>query len=383
MPRGLGKLVVLLFHLILKTILVSHVADAIAVSRGIRLSSSSRSPVSNSSHRIQLKSTKTKKSTNNKFERGLDDSKNRLTVLSVDPLLFVSTQPILSPNECNELCCYFESKEQPDSEKENGELEPPELLHRLQQTLDRMIARPIGEAPVQPRFLKYDPVVSTTDSIIREPSSLRFGGPSTLLPDGLHVDVNNGFLFRYLTVLVYLTTSNCSATTFPLAKPLKTKKYYQSKEDYSDDPDHRLYRASQRLLHKRIHHTRFDIQTHSKKTVRREQDLIETNNSMDLLDQAAWKLYQTDSELPSTDASIGIRVLPRQGYVTAFSGIDSHTGEPHARSWHGAEAGHDPKRVLTFFYEIPTGTFTSQAEFAQRVQERELAMLQRHWQNYS
>jgi hypothetical protein len=51
------------------------------------------------------------------------------------------------------------------------------------------------------------------ESQLQQPSS---HGYNRILPDGLHVDTNNGKYFRYLTVLLYLTNSP-AATVFPLA----------------------------------------------------------------------------------------------------------------------------------------------------------------------
>jgi hypothetical protein len=98
------------------------------------------------------------------------------------------------------LCRFFEDKDQQkDSGKESGHrVEAPELLlQRLQ--LNHLVARPIGEAPVQSRFLKYNPVMVVGDDSIQKKTE-RFDGPSALLPDGLHVYwcvLDHLQLFRY------------------------------------------------------------------------------------------------------------------------------------------------------------------------------------------
>jgi hypothetical protein len=161
----------------------------------------------------------------------------------------------------------------------------------------------------------------------------------------------------------------------------KKKNHHSARrhQDCSDDSDQqsRLYRLSQRLLHRGIHHTRFDIQSQTKKTsLPCEQDLLETNNNMDL---PIWLRAFIKSESCAGGwcsgwvHSCAAPTRPRDGIFWHW--------RSHGRTARKvvARCGHDLKRVLTFFYEFPRETFASQAEFAQRVQERELAMSQKHW----
>jgi hypothetical protein len=71
--------------------------------------------------------------------------------------------------------------------------------------------------------------------------------------------------------------------------------------------------------------------------------------------------------------------MPFEGNVCIFSGI-GHDGYPHPASFHGGESllkrhivnrDDSEKHVLTFFYEVPVGTFNSRTELGMRVKERE------------
>ena len=250
---------------------------------------------------------------------------------------------------------------------------------------------------MEPRFLHYDSIKPAVNTNISSPVKM-------LLPDGLHVDTNNGYLFRYLTVLVYLTTtSKTGATSFPLARPLSS-----TSESETSIPQQQqiLLEAAQMLLNGNIRHTK--AQTKS-------ADNSATDPTVEhrlRLEKAAYDLYRRQqqqqhdsaftvsttrqSTLTTTassslhDPGDGIRVLPRAGHCTIFSSIDSATGQTDPRSWHGAEAlidtsstdcpnnnnnnsnsnsnndESDCKQVLTFFLEIPVASFDSQMAFGRQ-----------------
>ena len=127
---------------------------------------------------------------------------SRLTLVSHKPLLFVTKTPILTPAECDELSSLFESR---SHEQRASSLHNNPILRKLQATLDDLIARPERDPIIHPRFLSY------------EPSSKS----ASLLPNGLHVETKQRQIVPlYFTVLVYLTSSCSSATTFPLAQPI-------------------------------------------------------------------------------------------------------------------------------------------------------------------
>lgn len=100
------------------------------------------------------------------------------------------------------------------------------------------------------------------------------------------------------------------------------------------------------------------------------------------IEQAALHLFQEDTSPGSFQGSSnqGIRVVPQQGHVCLFSGLQ-HDGYPNPLSFHAGEAilapGHS-KNVLTFFYEIPTDTFSNRAEFGEQVRKREEEFLKFH-----
>lgn len=253
-----------------------------------------------------------------------------LQQLSASPLLFTSTQPLLTSSECQTLSNHFGGRETSEGAGEY-------VLAKLQSTLDHLLARDSQEGPVTPRFLQYEPTLAMDAQSTDE-----------LLPDGLHVDTNNGKLFRYLTVLVYLTDSQSSATAFPLAVPLGS---------YADES---LVHHAQSLLNDNIHHTGF----------------AQGHPSAPFLHQAALNVYS-----PFVHNPVGLRVLPQQGHIVAFWNIDPATGDADPCTWHGAEAlkGGDAKEVLTFFYEVPLEKVgTSRVTFGEEVGRRKEALLQLH-----
>jgi hypothetical protein len=279
-----------------------------------------------------------------KHERKLSNgAQNSLIPLSAWPLILVSSQPLLTEDECSIISHYCQQNLSPSGTVEMEETfsRGAQILQRTQHFLDDILARPCGEAPVLPRYLTYTSSDAPIDSV------------EALLPDGLHVDTNNGFLFRYLTVLLYLTDCDSSATTFPLAKSITTV----SKSVSNREREAELLLAAEELLDTNTHHTGFD----------------ERDTKCRQIDEAAWHVYKRNEA-----SSFGFRVLPRQGYITAFFGIAAD-GSPDPRSWHGAEALEpgEKKDILTFFYEVPF-TFSSKNEFARLVGERKQALLERH-----
>ena len=308
----------------------------------------------------------------------------RLKLLSREPYLWVSQDPLLSQGECEMLSQYHASSQTTPDEHEEAQ----RILSCLRKRLDFLLGGQIEkDSAMEPRFLHYDSIKPAVNTNISSPVKM-------LLPDGLHVDTNNGYLFRYLTVLVYLTTtSKTGATSFPLARPLSS-----TSESETSIPQQQqiLLEAAQMLLNGNIRHTK--AQTKS-------ADNSATDPTVEhrlRLEKAAYDLYRRQqqpydsaftvtttrqSTLTTTASSSlhgpgdGIRVLPRAGHCTIFSSIDSATGQTDPRSWHGAEAlidtsstdcpnnnnaESDCKQVLTFFLEIPVASFDSQMAFGRQ-----------------
>jgi hypothetical protein len=115
----------------------------------------------------------------------------------------------------------------------------------------------------------------------------------------------------------------------------------------------------------------------------RDADTGEAIELAKAMEDAAVVCWQRDRQTSSLSISstTGVRVLPRQGCVTIFSGIQSD-GYPNPLSFHGGEAlaeGDGEKALLSFFYEVPPNTFMSRKEFGERVVERERRFLERHF----
>jgi len=257
----------------------------------------------------------------------------QLCPLSLEPLILVSKedQPILSERECQTL--LRRNRDDPRHQK---------VLSKLQKRIDQLLGRSSDqEGIIQPRYLHYEPDVDVQISVTDTISS-----PHRLLPDGLHVDTNNGYWFRYLTVLVYLTSSNQhGATTFPLAKPLQ--------HTPDDDTSLLTVEAAEYLLQQNIQHTR--VESFDTKVRECQKRLL----------QSALDLYNN-----SNNGNTGIRLLPKAGHCAVFASITPE-GTPDPRSWHAAEHVFDEKKnVLTFFYEIIVTQFDSQVEFGQECWRR-------------
>jgi hypothetical protein len=184
------------------------------------------------------------------------------------------------------------------------------------------------------------------------------------------------FLYFYRTILVYLTTNaNSAATTFPLAKrypavPVAWATTGRRSKQAIASAEEMIYRHNRQ-------HTR---SVHTGKTF----------DEAVLLEEAAVEIWYRDSNIKllsqqqqqQQQIQTGVRVLPREGHVIVFSGINPDNGYPNPRSFHGGEAlmqGDGEKVLLSFFYEVPLDSFTSRAEFGQRVLERERDFLERHF----
>lgn len=216
------------------------------------------------------------------------------------------------------------------------------------------------------------------------------------------------------TILMYLdsppTASSGGATTFPLAERYPSSLVAEQQqvnnvsfvpsssttnasngpipreEDEEEDEAaiiHELSaacKAAQELAwYENIHHTRISEDA-GHQTLGR------------IIEQAAFDLYREETTPSSTGCSTsssespivlsdrGFRVIPRQGHICLFSGLQ-HDGYPNPLSFHAGESVLSEgatKNVLSFFYEIPIEDFSSRAAFGEQVREREEAFSNFH-----
>ena len=129
--------------------------------------------------------------------------------ISLYPIILSSSEPILSKKECEILM-----NNNVDDEVNNGNAEKikekEEIMTKVKSIIDKLTNCPSHDGEKPPRLLKYDSINHKSNV------------DSNIIPDGLHVDINNGMLFRHLTTLLYLTDEDVDAnnlgyaTTFPL-----------------------------------------------------------------------------------------------------------------------------------------------------------------------
>ena len=292
--------------------------------------------------------------------------------LSNPPLLLLqSSAPIISKEECNLLSCYFEDKV--ISESADASLEDREraeaILHRLADTIDRVTncRSHAGEMQI-PRYVRYDAKVSSIDQVM-SPEFL-----DLLLPDGLHVDTNNGKLFRHITAILYLTDNpnghtNDShrpkfvvggGTSFPFAIP------HGSQSTTSP------FNSGANLLSRGIHHTKAaNGELQDPDQYHLEQTAVDViyRDMREFFGMANNFTYDKRPE-------IGIRVTPEAGKLIYFHNI-GNDGKPDPNSFHGGEelvhmsdhpSSSDYKSILVFFKEIPLEKIKDIDSFAEEVQ---------------
>lgn len=204
-----------------------------------------------------------------------------LVPLSTKPLIMVSSQPIANKEECGLLMNFFNLLASSKNALPQRHDAWPILERRIQNQLDTLLDSPRhkGESALPRRYVIYHP-----EQPCDEAGTGCTPGASTrilqkkLLPDGLHVDTNNNSKhFCHITTLLYLTTNEDGATTFPLAN--------------ADESLDAAILAAASLISQEMTHA---------------QMLNANTEQCELLEEAALKLYANDNKS-------GNRVLPEEG----------------------------------------------------------------------
>ena len=225
---------------------------------------------------------------------------------------------------------------------------------------------PRHDGEKEPRYVRYDTkIIDEQHTKQLQLDSKKF--TDNLLPDGLHVDTNNGMLFRHITAILYLTDNVDDdgnviggGTTFPLA-------IQQGNDDYNREQSEVLLTSAKNLLLNGIHHTKGD----------ENQD---DNSDGRVLENAAMRVFCRDTKQirhkTETSSEDGVRVMPIAGKLIYFHNVDDD-GLSDAFSFHGGEellsfdSSHaaESKSILVFFKEVPVAKFRDKGieGFAQEV----------------
>ena len=295
------------------------------------------------------------------------DEPIQMVPLSCPPLLLLqSSSPVISKEDCDSLIEYFDYITSSTDDDYIVNLDATQIEHAksllddVHNIVDTVTNCPKhdGESKL-PRYVRYYPTVIDED-ILSDPKSFS----QVLLPDGIHVDTNNGKLFRHITAILYLTDNPssdifnfCGGTTFPLAMP------WIGADDMNDDSS--LLSSANSLLERNIQHTKADIDQ-------------STNSDGRRLEMACVNIFNRDREVDTFGHSnVGVRVMPQAGRLIMFHNVDD-AGMPDPASFHGGEElirirTDQPstqnvemtKNILVFFKEIPLNSFTDQKSFAE------------------
>lgn len=305
----------------------------------------------------------------------------QLEVISYNPLLLMSTGPVLTSEECQHLICTHEKKAllqtstatTTPNTTEQDEARTVEILLELNYLMAQLTNCPHHEGETEcPRYISYhaQSVVSTSD----------LSSPSNLLPDGLHLDINNGKLFRHITALLYLTDNHSSnddfvtfggATTFPFAIPcfcLPNNKtttslpLHATTTTTAPTEECTSIESCVRLVKRGIYHTSKLQQVLPPKnsTAQDVDTLLLLESDRTHIEQAATELflYQQAMTITTTNnmdlsfpfnntilcqsksithGNMGIRMTPQKGRLCIFYSWGDD-GRVDPRSFHGGEA---------------------------------------------
>ena len=299
--------------------------------------------------------------------------------LSKPPLLLLqSSTPIISIECCSLISRYFEQQmgNSVDAfQLDNSEIQAAEtILQDVRDIIDTVTNCPRHDGEIQlPRYVRYDTTFVDGENMMQNPKLFM----TALLPDGLHVDTNNGKLFRHITAILYLTDNHDigssivhddingvlgGGTTFPLAIPI----------DQQYNHNDVLLEAAKRLLKCGIHHTKGDVNENDNSFGRIVEKAAldvffreELRNELNIENQS--NNYEKNTK--------GLRVMPEAGKLIYFHNVDDD-GLPDHTSFHGGEELVSPhpdsalagpslmpaektKSILVFFKEIPLESFVA------------------------
>lgn len=332
----------------------------------------------------------------------------KMVPLSQPPLLLLqSSTPIISREGCSLLSEYFDHLKnnyngggdayQFDKTKMSM---AEKLLCSIHDVIDKVTNCPRHDGEMQiPRYVRYDSAIIHGDRS-RILNSNGFG--DTLLPEGLHVDTNNGQWFRHITAILYLTNNQDEfsmdyggenrsdndnwpmldddvfyaggGTTFPLAVP---KGMYECSNN--------LRNAAESLLGRGIQHTKGDFDENASS----EGRILEKAGLGAFHRNVKKDLRVLNNERYNDDFSEGgVRVMPEAGKLIYFHNMDDG-GMPDPNTFHGGEElisilanqqQHDDnnvmvgtrqnvsktKSILVFFKEIPVVRGRGREGFAEQ-----------------
>ena len=271
----------------------------------------------------------------------------KMIPLCQSPLLLESSAPIISKEECSILIQHFDEQHQSSSAEA--------ILQKIHHVISKVTNCPRHDGEKEPRYVRYNTkIIDEQHTKQLQLDTKRF--TDNLLPDGLHVDTNNGMLFRHITAILYLTdnvdddgNTIGGGTTFPLA-------IQQGNDDYNREQSEVLLTSAKTLLLNGIHHTKGD----------ENQDI---NSDGRVLENAAMRVFCRDTKQIRHTAELnsqqGCRVMPIAGKLIYFHNVDDD-GLSDAFSFHGGEdllsfdtsyAAESTKSILVFFKEVPVAKF--------------------------
>lgn len=295
----------------------------------------------------------------------------QMNPLSCPPLLLLqSSAPIISNEQCATLIEYFDHITATETDAQTAYLDAAQvdtalsLLGDVHDIIDKVTNCPRHDGEMQlPRYVQYHPMV-INEEILFDSKKLS----DVLLPDGCHVDTNNGKLFRHVTAILYLTdneSNDCSfggGTTFPLAKPWIGGDVATDEEMYDDA----LLNSATRLLERNIQHTKRDTDQSANSDGRR-------------IEMAGIDTFDRDHAKNDALNNKGLRVMPQAGRLIFFHNINDD-GMSDATSFHGGEElvsipanqqfslyAKRTKNILVFFKEVPLDSFSDLDGFTECV----------------
>jgi len=283
----------------------------------------------------------------------------KMIPLCQSPLLLESSSPIVSREECSILIQHFDEQHQTRTGHQTSSAEA--ILQNIHNTIAKVTNCPRHDGENEPRYVRYDTKIKQDIQQLQlNPKSFT----DNLLPDGLHVDTNNGKLFRHITAILYLTDNMDDdgnviggGTTFPLA-------IQQSNDEYNREQSEVLLTSAKTLLLNGIHHTKGD-------------DNQDDNSDGRVLEKAGLHVFCRDTkqirQAAEWNGQQGVRVMPIAGKLIYFHNVDDD-GLSDAFSFHGGEDllsfdAVESKSILVFFKEVPLIKFRDKGieGFAQEV----------------